>query len=135
MDDFKRRTKLRMILYSPLTAGVLLATLFFIGHATIKMAQKYIETKKNYEAAVGEFEELKKREKNIEDRIVALKSERGVEDEIRSKFGFIKEGEEVVIIVEPPVSILVPDDEKGRGVQIKKMFESITRTFKQLFIQ
>ena len=130
MDDFKRRTKIRKILYSPITASILLAAMFFGGHATIKMVQKYIETKQDYKIAVSEFEKLRNREKNIEERINALRTERGIEGEIRNKFGFIKKGEEVVVIVEPPFIVEEGESEENRGIHIGNIFESIFNIFR-----
>ena len=132
MRDFRQRTFIRSILYSPLIAGILLILIFFVGHATIKMFKTYFDTRQNYEAALGEFAELKNREENIQNRINTLRTERGVEGEIRNKFGLIKEGEEVVIIVEPPVSFEGErnDNEKSGVFSAKNFFELILNIFK-----
>lgn len=132
MRDFKQRTLIRSIIYSPLTASVLLLLIFFVGHATIKIFNTYLDTRRGYEAAFGEFEKLKNREENIQNRINALSTERGIEEEIRNKFGFIKEGEEVVIIVEPPVSFDdgEKDGEKSGIFSVQNFFKSILNIFR-----
>ncbi|MBI2109277.1 MAG: septum formation initiator family protein [Parcubacteria group bacterium] len=134
MDDFKRRTRIRKIIYSPFTVSALLILIFFVGHATIKTLETYLETRENYKAALGEFEKLENRKENIENRIEMLSTERGIEEEIRNKFGFIKEGEEVVIIVEPPNSLDNPQKQKEeketKDSVIKNIFESILNIFR-----
>jgi|ETNmetMinimDraft_11_1059920.scaffolds.fasta_scaffold64493_2 cell division protein FtsB len=104
MRDFKRRKLIRSILYSPLAASLLLLVVFFVLHAVWNIFAMYQQTKQNYEIVREEYSELVDRKENIEERVGLLSTERGVEAEIRNKFGFIKEGEEVVIIAEPPVS-------------------------------
>ena len=105
MRDFKKRKLVRSIIYSPLTASILLVAFFFVLHAIWNISQTYVQTKKGYESTREEFAELKKRKERVEERIDVLSSTRGVEEEIRNKFGFVKEGEGVVIIVEPPVGL------------------------------
>ncbi len=47
------------------------------------------------------MEKLQKREKNLLSELNKLNTERGIEGELRKKFGIVKDGEEVVVIVEP----------------------------------
>ena len=103
MRDFKKRRVMRSILYSPLTASLLLLAVFFALHAVWNIFTTYQQTKQNYERTYEEHAELLRRKGNIEERVGQLSTERGVEIEIRNKFGFVKEGEEVVIVVEPPI--------------------------------
>ena len=106
---------MRGIIYSPLTAGILVITIFFILHATFKIFQTYSETKKEYEMARDESNQLKQREYNLKEKVQALKTERGVEEEVRNKFGFVKEGEEVIVIVEPPIGAATGSIKEDRG--------------------
>tara|TARA_Y100000031_G_scaffold155630_1_gene206993 strand:- start:1660 stop:2049 length:390 start_codon:yes stop_codon:yes gene_type:complete len=103
MRDFKRRKLVKSILYSPLTASLLLLAVFFVLHTVWNIFTTYQQTKQNYEIVREEYAELVDRKENIEERVGQLSTEQGVEAEIRNKFGFIKEGEEVIIIAEPPV--------------------------------
>ncbi|MBI2048247.1 MAG: septum formation initiator family protein [Parcubacteria group bacterium] len=133
MRDFKRRTLFRSILYSPITASVLVILIFFVGQATIKIFKTYLETRQDYQAAIAEFEKLQNREKSIKNRIESLSTERGIEEEIRNKFGFIKEGEEVVIIVEPPPSFEGTKNDSDSEVNASSagnIFESILNIFR-----
>jgi len=130
MRDFKRRKLVRNIIYSPLTASVLFVLIFFVGHASVKLFRTYLDTKQDYEVASSAFEELRHREENIEQKIEKLGTERGVEEEIRSKFGFVKEGEEVVIIVEPPISKENSNVQKEDKLLIASIFNAILNIFK-----
>lgn len=120
MRDFKKRRLVRSIIYSPLTASALLLATFFVLHAIWNISQTYIQTKKGYEAAHEEFTELRGRKERIEERIDTLSTPRGVEEEIRNKFGFVKKGEGVVIIVEPPIGLgsNLSDDRQGNTMDI-----------------
>jgi len=93
---------MRNILYSPLTAGILLLAVFFALHAAWNIFATYQQTKQSYEITNSEYESLKKHKENTQEKIEQLSTERGIEVEIRNKFGFVKEGEGVVIIAEPP---------------------------------
>ncbi len=117
-------------MYSPLTAGILLVGIFFLGYATIKMSFEYLETARDYKAALVAFEKLKNREKNIEDKVHALQTERGIEDEIRNTFGFVKEGEDVVIIVEPPLLVDIKKKEEQTSGRAGRIFDSILSVFR-----
>ena len=105
MRDFKRRMIIRSILYSPITAGILIVVIIFAAHSTIKVFGTYMTAKKEYAAALDAFTKLQKREASLKAKIEALETERGIEEEIRNKFGFAKEGEEVIVIVEPPTTV------------------------------
>lgn len=62
------------------------------------------------------LDELEGREESLREEIERLSTERGIEEEVRSKFEVGKEGEEVVIIVDNP------DDEDVNKKEIEKTF-------------
>lgn len=71
-------------------------------------------TRENRDLAESRVEELKRQKEDLSSKITRLKTEEGVEENIREKFGLAKEGEKVVVIVkdesepEPPA-----EEEKG----------------------
>ena len=116
MRDFKKRKLVRSIVYSPLTASILLLAVFFALHAVWNIFTTYRYTKQNYEIVREEYTELTERKENIEKRVGQLSTEKGVETEIRNKFGFVKKGEKVVIIAESPVGFgdnVIEDSSQG----------------------
>ena len=103
MRELREKRRVQRTLYSKVIIGILVVALFFVLSATWGVYEKYRETKENRDIAEQELLKFEERERNIKDEIARLKTERGVEEEIREKFGFVKEGEGVIVIVEPPV--------------------------------
>ena len=62
------------------------------------------------------LDELKGREKSLADEIERLSTERGIEEEVRSKFEVGREGEQVIIIVDNP------EEENTDKKDMKKTF-------------
>jgi len=105
MREFKERRRIRKLLYSKITIGFFVVVFFFIASAAWGVYGKYRETKENQESAGRELVKLQERKADIERGIERLESARGIEGEIRGKFGLVKDGEGVIIIVESPVSL------------------------------
>ena len=103
MRELREKRRVQRTLYSKVIIGILVVALFFVLSATWGVYGKYLETKENRDIAEQELLKFEERERNIKDEIARLKTERGVEEDIREKFGFVKEGEGVIVIVEPPV--------------------------------
>lgn len=79
-------------------------TALFLGNATWNVYQKYGEAQGNEETVLNELMKLQERESDLSADVERLNTERGVEEELRKRFGVAKKGEEVMIIVEPVVS-------------------------------
>ncbi len=75
----------------------------FLGNATWNVYQKYSEARGNERIVSNELRKLQERERDLSADIERLNTERGVEEELRKRFGVAKKGEEVMIIVEPVV--------------------------------
>lgn len=100
MREFQEKNKLDRLLYSKVVIGLLSVVLFVFLNALWGTYSKYNETKESREVALKGMGELKEREEAIKKEIERLKSYRGVEEEIRKKFGFVKAGERVIVITE-----------------------------------
>lgn len=74
-------------------------TVFIVG-AVWNVYQKAELTKENAERIQTRLTELQAREAELEASVSSLQTDFGVESEIRDKYGFIKEGEEVVVIID-----------------------------------
>ncbi len=70
--------------------------------ATWDVYKKVRNTEKNVAAVAETYDELKKRESELTAKIESLETPLGVETEIREKFGLVKDGEEMIVIVDPP---------------------------------
>ena len=69
----------------------LLLVLFLLN--VIKLANKAVETKRNKEIAQAKITELQEQKVKLESNIQKLNTEKGIEENIREKFGLAKEGE------------------------------------------
>jgi hypothetical protein len=73
--------------------------------------QKSLITKGNLDETTAMFDELSIREADLMAGVDSLETEFGVEAEIRDKFGLVREGEEVVVVIDG-------DAEKGENVEV-----------------
>lgn len=99
MLEFQEKKKLRDILYSKITLVAIFVILVFIARATFNVYYKQKANEENLTKAKEEFAELKKREKMLNSEINRLKTDKGVEEEVRKKFMVGKAGERVIVIV------------------------------------
>ncbi|MCR4330390.1 MAG: septum formation initiator family protein [Patescibacteria group bacterium] len=126
MLDFQQKKKLRKAMYSKGVLLVLGIIVLFLGNATWNVYQKYSEARGNEENVLNELRKLQERESDLSADIERLNTQRGVEEELRKRFGVAKEGEEVMIIVEPVVSDEGSIDD---GVQKEGFWSSLFHIF------
>ncbi len=100
MFDFYEKRKIRSFLYSKVFIFcILLATIFL----SISVHNRYTvasEMHEKLEKRKAELEELKGRAALLESKVEYMKDERGIEEEIRSRFDVAKEGEQVIILLD-----------------------------------
>ncbi len=99
MLDFKTKRKIKDILYSRVAIGLLGIIFIFFANSALSVYKKARFASDNKEMAENSLNKLKAREKFFSHKIDILKTPRGVEEEIRGKFGLVKKGEEVVVVV------------------------------------
>jgi len=103
MFDFHERRKLRRLIYSKVTIGVILVLCVLLAVSAFKRfkVEREIATKRaEAEAALATLEE---QAENLEADIARLKNDRGLETEIRGRFDVVKPGEQAVIIIDDPL--------------------------------
>ena len=92
--------KARSFLYSWKVIAILaLITLFFI-HSTWVVYQKKLESERGVRSATEKALVLEKQEADLKQNTDNLRTEAGVEAEIRSKFSLAKSDEGVVVVFE-----------------------------------
>ncbi len=100
MLEFQKKKQLRKILYSPIVL-LLLAILFVLLFRGVwGVFQKERLSAQNLEKERNEFEKLAQREKTLAASLDYLKTDQGVENEIRTKFRVVKGEEQVAVIVD-----------------------------------
>ena len=100
MFDFHEKRKIRSMLYSkPVVALLFMATGFLLV-AAYDRYEVAVGTKHRLDTRQAELDALSNRAEILEAKVRYLKDDRGVEEELRSRFDVAKEGEEVVVIVD-----------------------------------
>lgn len=100
MHEFQEKKKLRKILYSKATLIALFVIIIFIARAVLGVYYKQKISEENLLIANNKITELESREKMLNSEIEWLKTDKGVEEEIRKKFMVGKAGEQVIVIVD-----------------------------------
>ncbi|HAS80660.1 MAG: hypothetical protein UR25_C0002G0008 [Candidatus Nomurabacteria bacterium GW2011_GWE1_32_28] len=100
MRNFQKRGKLKNIMQSTpflIFLGFFIVIFFF---SIFNFMNKMEETRKNRETVEQKIKELEESKEKLDLKILKLNTERGVEENIREKFGLAKEGENMILVVE-----------------------------------
>jgi len=116
MHDFKKKQQFKRRLYSNLILIVLLIILLLVIHATWGIYQKSRLSAHKLGLAEREQATLDSKKETIEYKINRLKTETGIEEEIRSKFDVVRDGEQIVVIVNPKETATTTE-EKPKGIR------------------
>jgi len=126
MKKFIPKHRWQNVVFSKAALVVMFVVILFAGNAAWNMYQKYKESKELKDRALVQLQELEKREKNLTENIENLQTERGIEEELRKRFGIVKEGEEVVIVIDNPES----ETNKQINEENKSLWSNFLRIFK-----
>ena len=102
MFDFYEKRKIKQWIYSWPFLVLLVVISVFLAHGVWGVYQQELQTRINKNQRLTHLKELEVRKSALQDEINRLSTERGIEEEIRQKFEVAKEGESVIVIVEPP---------------------------------
>lgn len=100
MFDFYRKRKIRTIINSPYTQGVILALVLWVGVSAYVRYDIAMEMFDRRELSEHQTNVLEARKEALEAQVQYLTNERGIEAEMRRQFDVALEGEQVVVIVE-----------------------------------
>ncbi len=103
MLEFQKKKKIKKILYSPIVLIILALLVVFLIKGAWSVYKKESLSMQNLEKERIELEKLLLREKSLASSLDYLKTDQGIESEIRSKFRAVKEGEKVAVIVDEQV--------------------------------
>ena len=103
MIPFQERKKIRKVLYSKFTLAVLSGLLFVVIGGAWQIYQKAMVARAERDITARGFADLQSRTKELETSIARLKSNKGIEEEIRQKYTVARDGEEIVIVVDENV--------------------------------
>jgi cell division protein FtsB len=99
MLEFQEKRKIKNLLYSRFTLVILIILIVLLLNAVWGVYKKQNLTKDNLTKTAATFEGLQVREKMLSVEIERLKTESGTEAVIREKYGLVKPGEEVIVVV------------------------------------
>ena len=113
MIDFQQKRRIKNIIYSKAFFVFLLILTVFLGRSTYDIYEKSKLSYDNYIRVKRNYDDLVSRKAMLESEITRLKTDGGIEEEIRSKFSVGRPGETVVTIIDidsSSTSESVPDN-------------------------
>ncbi|MEJ0002072.1 MAG: septum formation initiator family protein [bacterium] len=100
MRNFKKKTGFARIMQSkPVLIFLGIVVLVFAANL-VSFLGKLKETARNKEIAQEKIAELEKQKDQLSVEISKLKTDEGVEESIREKFGLVKDGEGMIVVVD-----------------------------------
>lgn len=100
MLDFREKRFVKKVIYSKITLVILAILLLVVVRGVWGVYNDAKITEENEFIAQQELQELEERKQRIGAEIEELNSASGVEKEIRNKFSVVKEGEEMIMILD-----------------------------------
>lgn len=99
MMEFQDKRKLKNFIYSKYFIIIFAILIIFLSKSVWSVYKKQAVTKENLARATAGLNDLQIRDKKLSSEIQRLGTKGGTESEIREKYGLVKPGEEVIIIV------------------------------------
>ncbi len=100
MLEFKKKKSYKKFIYSPFTLFLLFLILLVFLRAVSGVYQKERTSARYLEKEQEKFAAVSARQKELADSVDYLKTEKGIESEIRTKFRVVRDGESVTVIVD-----------------------------------
>lgn len=121
--DFQQKRRFRNIFYSKITISILTVLCIYAIYSTFRVYGKMKDSALNLSKTEEKVFELEAKKKELDGKIERLKTEDGIEKEIRSKFAVAKENESMVIIVTEDFSTTtIEKNDSQFWMKIKKFF-------------
>lgn len=125
MKEFQEKNRTKQKKRSKFVLLFMFVILVFLARGSMTTYLKERESRVEVSRVMKEKQELEKRYAIMSEQSEALKSEIGIESEIRSKFDVAKEGEGVIVIVEKDIPVIEGDK---RGV-LRKFWDGVRGVF------
>ena len=100
MRNFQEKKGWRNVMQSKPALVLLGIVVLAFAWSVVGLVGKMRETVKNKTIVEDKIAELQQTKEKLSADIEKLKTEKGVEESIREKFGWVKEGEGVIVVVE-----------------------------------
>ena len=122
------KRKIKKKVYSWWSVVILVVIAFFFINNTWDVYKKYAESKGNIINLQDSYDIAQMREGELRSKISYLGSERGLEEEIREKFNVVKDGEQVVVIINSNIEEDYKEVEKSNVV--KRLWSKMLDAFR-----
>lgn len=128
MFDFHEKRKIRSIVYSKPVVAFLAFITIVLSFSVYHRYTVSEEMKHKLNIREDELHELEERATVLESKVQYLRDERGIEEELRNRFDVVKEGEQVIILVDEPESAeekreILPLDDETPSTESESFFE------------
>ncbi len=100
MRNFQQKRGWRSVMESKPIIIILGIFVLIFAWAVLRFMLKMQQTRENRMIAESKVAQLEKEKEKLSTDIAKLKTNEGVEESIREKFGFAKEGEGLIVIVD-----------------------------------
>lgn len=100
MKELQERRRFKKLLHSRYTIILMIVVLALLARGVWGIYTKYQKSLEIKERARYDLEILTGREQSLMESIKALETDEGKERELRDRFGVVKEGEKIVVIVD-----------------------------------
>ncbi len=101
MFDFHEKRKIRSIVYSRPVVGLLVVLTLMLSTSVYHRYTVATEMKQKLIEREQELEGLRQRAQLLESKVQYMQDDRGIEEELRNRFDVVKEGEQVIILIDP----------------------------------
>ncbi len=124
MVDFQVKKNINKIIYSKVVLVLLMILIIIILIQLYDIYFKYKISQDNTRKTAANLEILKEKEVYLKSEITRLESQTGIEEEIREKYGVIRPGEEIIVILDD-----TDEDLKSQEIN-KSLWTKILSLFK-----
>lgn len=97
----RRLALLKRRLLQGVVLCVLVGVTFVFARGAVRMYERYSAARTAEQSAKADVDLLKERESELQAKTQKLSSDRGVEEALRERYGVVREGEQVIEILEP----------------------------------
>jgi cell division protein FtsB len=104
MRSFQDKKRWRRVMESKPVLVFLFLVILVFAWSVLGLVGKMSETQKNKNEVKAKITELQKNKDKLSANISKLQTDEGIEESIREKFGWVKEGEGVIVVVDSTAS-------------------------------
>ncbi len=123
MKNFQQKGRWKNIMQSKPILFLLGVIIVIFAWNVLGFLNKMRETEKNKEMVEAKVSLLKKQMENLSLEIESLKTDEGKEKFFRENLGLVKEGEDLIVVVEDKNAPIIPEENSGFWSFLKNIFK------------